>query len=276
MYKRFIDEKWVIVDKDEIIINNFPNKQELKNLFEYRCEICGHRWNSKSCRIPIYCPSPSCHSFKWKSDIKTTWRDQTNQTIKNANCNSIKEYKDKLAQEKGYKDWNEQRKLKRWNEGENVPIELSTDSVSYKGVYLGEDNISDPILIELFGCIEKKMPYGNPGYDRIVKGGYKIDSKLRTLLEDWKNDSYRWKYYIDHNNKTDYFLLIALDSEGKNVLHVWLIYKSEIIREEKFYKRGSIGITNSHNRLLEFKKYEITDKLNCLREINKMLVKEGE
>lgn len=49
-----------------------------------------------------------------------------------------------------------------------------------------------------------------------------------------------------------------------------------IIREEIFYKRGSIRISNNHNELLELQKYEITDILNCIKEINEMLVKEGE
>lgn len=122
-----------------------------------------------------------------------------------------------MARENGYKDWNEQRKIKRWNDGENIPIEFSNSSVSYKGVHLGEDIITDPILIEIFGDIEKKMPYRNVGYDRIVKGGYKIDSKLRTLIEDWKYNSYGWKYYIDYNKIADYFLLIALDEKKNSI-----------------------------------------------------------
>lgn len=245
--------------------------------YKYKCEICGHQWNPREQnKIPIYCPNPLCHSFKWNSNIKTTWRDHTNQTIKNANCNSLGEYKDKLAQEKGYKDWNEQRKIKRWDEGKNVPVEFSTDSASYKGIHLGEEIITDPILIEIFGDIEKKMSYGNSGYDRVVKGGYKIDSKLRVLINDWAHHSYGWKYYIDYNKIADYFLLIGLDADGKRIVHIWLIHKNEMIREERFYKRGSIRISNSPNRLLEFQKYEITGRLNCINGINEILNKEGE
>lgn len=70
--------------------------------------------------------------------------------------------------------------------------------------------------------------------------------------------------------------MIALDAYGKRILHIWLIHKNEIIREEKFYKRGSIRISNNPNRLLEFQKFEKTEKLNCLKEINDMLNKEGE
>lgn len=72
------------------------------------------------------------------------------------------------------------------------------------------------------------MPYANPGYDIIVKGGHKIDSKLRTLMEDLEYHFYGWKYKIDYNNIADYFLLIALDTDCKKILHIWLIHKNKL------------------------------------------------
>ncbi len=83
---------------------------------------------------------------------------------------------------------------------------------------------------------------------------YKIDIKTAHFLEEY------WKYRIDYNNITDYFLLIGLGTIDNTLQHVLFIHKNDIIRNVQFWKR--VGIKIGKNHLYEFKKFEITEKLN--------------
>lgn len=181
-------------------------------------------------------------------------------------------YHDDLAKKRGFKDNSEY--VKEWGHDNKVhdPMSKNYNCSSYLGVHIGE-NISDQILIDIFGDIEERMPYGYPGYDRIVKGGYKVDIKTRVLNNNgsWKG----WIFPIGYNNITDYFLLLAFDNrEDKNLLHILLIHKDEMIRERKFWKRTGIVITNKSDNLSEFRRYEYIYKLKCLKDIQNKLKEE--
>lgn len=113
-----------------------------------------------------------------------------------------------------------------------------------------------------------KMPPNNPGFDWICKMGEKIDHKgsciVRSKMTKWEY----WEYHIEHNNVADYFILSAWDNrDSLNPLHIWIFHKNDIIRERKFCKFENFGITNSPKKLKELEKYEVTDRLDKLREL---------
>lgn len=187
-----------------------------------------------------------------------------NKTIEYDEKDTLKHYKT-LAKKDGFdniKDWD------KWKS------EISSNSLpenKYCSTYLGKigENISDPILIELFRGIERKIPLHGGRYDRIVNGGHKIDIKVRCLRTK-DNGWTGWEFEIDHNDKTDYFLLIGIDNEtDNNLMHIWLFYKNDIIRDYKFHNRTSFGITNKSRYLLDLQRYEITDKLKDIKEYRK-------
>lgn len=168
------------------------------------------------------------------------------------------DYRNKLAQKLGYKDHAERCKEKNWDKGKYSPMSEREDCPQYFGIYIGENYVS-----KLFEDI-KKMPYGNPGYDWICKKGYKIDHKSRCIY--YSNGSPQWVYFIDYNNIADYFILSAWDNrDSLNPLHVWMFHKDDIIRGRKFWKRITLAISNKPKYILEFKKYEIADKLEKLK-----------
>lgn len=141
---------------------------------------------------------------------------------------------------------------------------------SYMGVHIGE-NIAIPILTEIFGGIEKRMPYGNHGYEYIVNGEDKIDCKSGKMILNSSGSTY-WAFGIYYNKIADYFLLLAFDDmDGLNLIHVWLIKKDEIIRGRKLNQFSDFKITNIHKKLSEFQKYDWIDKLKCLKDIQNRL-----
>ena len=65
-------------------------------------------------------------------------------------------------------------------------------------------NVDDWLLI--FGGIEEEMPYGNPGFDYIVNGGFKVDIKSTRLANN------TWNFAILNNDKADYFVLMRFNN----------------------------------------------------------------
>lgn len=133
-----------------------------------------------------------------------------------------------------------------------------------------------PILTEIFGGIKEKMHIQNPGFDYIVNTGSKVDVKT-ALLKETNSGSIGWSYPIRYNRVTDYFLLLAIDDlDNRNILHVWLIHKNDIVvtkysGQGKFYNREKIRMTNKQYYLYMFEKYEWTNKLKCLKDIQRKL-----
>lgn len=195
-------------------------------------------------------------------DATNIFRKDREKVANNTKLDDKKEYRDYLARKKGYKNHSEYKKNKRWDDGENIPMSENENCSSYLGD-IGE-NYSIPILTEIFGCIEKIMPYGNTGYDIIVKGGHKIDVKSPVL----NKTSNFWQFDIGYNKIADYYLLIALDNrENLCIMRVWLIHRDDIIRGRELWKRYQLYITNKPRYLWQFEKYEWTDKLECIRHI---------
>jgi hypothetical protein len=201
-------------------------------------------------------------------------RKQREKTVKNADFENLKNYEDFCAQKKGYKNDSERKKQQKWDNGVQLPMSENESCPCYLGVHIGE-NIADPILTEIFGGIEKRMPNNYSGYERIVKGGYKVDIKTATMTV--VDNEYLWPFQIRYNDMADYFLLLAFGNrKDKNLIHIWLIKRNEMIKKrgykkEEFYKRISIKIYNRPEYLSLFQKYEYIDKLLCINEINDIL-----
>ena len=190
--------------------------------------------------------------------------------LKRNNFENIREWKEEWAKDKGWKDYKEYNRdnqnRRRWNNGISIPISENEECTDYIGVYIGED-IAKLVLTEIFGDVINIMPHGNHGYDAIVTGGYKVDVKTGTLTESGAHQGYR--YVLKNNYIPDYFLLLGIDN-GK-VSHIWLFTKDDIIKGKQFYMRDSILITNKTRYLLEYQRFDLINKLNCIYEVNNRL-----
>ncbi len=186
-------------------------------------------------------------------------REQHKRTLDNSGCKTIKEYNDKRAQKLGYKDRAEYIREWQWNTGICGPMSENEDCESYFGVYIGENYISklfeNPI----------RMPPNNPGFDWICKNGKKIQCEARCL--HYIDGVFGWSFTIDYNNMADYFILSGWNNrESLEPIHIWMIHKNDEIRGDIFWRRGGFWITNTSKKLKEFEKYELSDKLDKLKE----------
>jgi len=179
--------------------------------------------------------------------------------LKNKGFETESQYRECLAKRNGFKNDNERRRLDDYKKGKHLPMEISKNSPVYLGVYIAEN-----ILPDIFDN-PKMMPYGNKGYDSICKNGYKIDVKS-SIYQECNN---RWKFAINHNKITDYFLLIAFNNrQHLDVLHIWLIKNDELINNKNILNEyDSLIITNNNKRLKEFTKYELLDKIDKVKNI---------
>ena len=92
---------------------------------------------------------------------------------------------------------------------------------AYLGVVIGER-----LCRHLFKDVEV-MPHGNTGYDIICNKGKKID--VKTACTTLINGFPCWKFNIDYNKITDFFILITFDNRTDlNPLHIWMIPGKEI------------------------------------------------
>lgn len=155
----------------------------------------------------------------------------------------------RIYQDIGYKDKAEYLREWRHPNGIQFSMEENTDCAHYLGTIVAERQYGRIILPEMFGGIEKEMPYGNPWYDFLMKGNIKVDVKSCCLrnLKGWSG----WEPHVRYNNVTDYFVILAFDNrDNLNLIFIWSIGKNEIIRGNKFYMRDSIKTTNTRRGLL--------------------------
>ncbi len=188
-------------------------------------------------------------------------RNIRNKTVENAECKTEKEYRDKLSQNAGFKDWAEQVRKCRHETGRHLPKESNIYCSLWFGDFICENYIiktfEDPI----------RMPHGNPGFDWLCKNGEKIDSKGRCLMCT-ENRSPCWQFSIKYNKIADWFILSAWDNrDSLNPLHVWAFHKNYIVRGKKFCEFETFRITNTPEKLKELEKYEVTNRLDKLKEL---------
>ncbi len=182
-------------------------------------------------------------------------REKKNKIIKNAGCNTEKEYLDKRSREAGFRDWSDRVKTY----GDHIPRE-DPDCPLWLG-YISEKYVmktfEDPTI----------MPTNNPGFDWICSNGKKIDHKGACILYI-KGKLPIWIFKIRHNKMADYFILSAWDNrESLTPLHVWIFGKNDIVRGRKFCEFESFAIMDTPEKLKEFEKWEVSDRLEKLKEL---------
>lgn len=83
-------------------------------------------------------------------------------------------------------------------------------------------------------------------------------------------------FHIEYNNIADWFILSAWDDIDSLVpIHVWLFHKNDMVLQGrgscaskvKFWKRKSITIINTPKGIKRFEEWEVTNRLDKLKEL---------
>lgn len=214
----------------------FDNLEDFEK-YEKECEDKGYK---------NYCQTLEEKYGKEFADWTRNNKDKAANAWLNIGCKTMREY--------------DAKRIKAWKHknGTSIPMQKNENCTSYVGICIGEKT-SEPILIEIFGNIDKIMPYGNPGYEYIVKGGYKIDVKTSNIQDNKVEGSFyeSWDYHIKYNQIADYFLLLAFDNlDNKKLIHIWLIENNSIIRGKLMKEFDHLKIMNSPRSIEYFGKYE--------------------
>lgn len=73
-------------------------------------------------------------------------------------------------------------------------------------------------------------------------------------------------YLLGTNIKSS--ILSAWDNiKSSKPTHVWMFHKDQMVRGKKFFRRETFIIKNIPENLRELEKYEVTDRLDRLKEI---------
>lgn len=188
-------------------------------------------------------------------------RKEIENTVKRSGCKIRKEYLDKCARKAGFKNHAERAKEWTHETGRNLPMEFNEECASWFG-----DFICENYIIKTFEEYTI-MPYGNPGFDWICKKGEKIDHKGSCLIYG-EYGSPHWIFNIMCNNIADWFILSAWDNrDSLNPLHVWMFHRYDIVRGRRFCDFDSFQVTNVPEKLEELEKWEVTDRLDKLKEL---------
>lgn len=207
-----------------------------------------------------------------------------------------------MAKRFGFKDYNEYirkerneykrnwKRQYRWNKGISEPMEFNESCPSYFGVSFGEE-LFRRFLLTIFEHV-KKTGYIDKGIDFICKSPkYEfVDKHLQFKLERDKEYSMQLKvrrlqsvsmgndnfhFPINYNHIPDYFILVGFNNrEDLNPAHIWLIYKDDIIRGRKFWRRNSFSVVNVPQHIIEFEKYELKDELEIINKLCNQLKEE--
>ena len=190
-------------------------------------------------------------------------KNKARNCIINAGCKTEKEYQNYCAKKNGFRDNNEYVKIWTHDNGIHMPMSENEECSAYFGIWIAENYI-----IKTFEDADK-APYGTIGYDWICNKGMKIECKARCL-----DSNNTWDYPIgnrrnyNYNMVADYFIISAWDNrESLNPFHVWVFHRDDIVRGEPFWMRMSISISNSEKVLKKFKKFEVTNRLDKLKEL---------
>lgn len=200
-----------------------------------------------------------------------------------AGCKTDIEYRNRRARDEGFEDNAEKQRERVHERGIKIPIEFNEDCSSHIGCLIGEDRIGRPILGMIFEEVEKKK-YANPGYEFVCKNPMKefldrypqLEDKLgrgreynidiKTVHLSWAYWRAYWRYNINYNNATDYFMLIGLEEDDMPQF-ILFIHKNDMIRDRKLWERKCIYITKRHlSDDHEFDKHELIYELERLKE----------
>lgn len=164
------------------------------------------------------------------------------------------EYLDVIAIGRGFTCYEEYAKVWKYYPGMINPLTENRSTKNFIG-YIAECGMS-----KIFDNV-MRMPHSNPGYDFICSKGQKIDVKGAIL-----NQHNQFSFHIRHNHIADYFLLIGFnDILELEPLLILLIKSGEIIQELSVNDRHMLHIPNTDRYIEELKKYELSDKLEKLK-----------
>lgn len=202
-----------------------------------------------------------------------------------AGCKNWREYRDKMARNRGLKDDNERRNLCNYKNNKRTPLPDNKDCASNLGVHIGENVFKiflEKFFEEVSGSARCSHDGGidfickNPRKDFIEKyphlklkrnKEYKIQLKVRCLRYNHWDFLLYSRYSKDYIPDIDYFILCAFDNrDNLNPLHVWIFKNDNIVRGAKFIDRECFSVTNKSKYLLPFKRYDINE-IGELKEI---------
>lgn len=279
-----VDERDTIAGAvSNVVIENFEKSHiglsKSEKHIDTICYICG------GIVTKVYKGNPAWYKFKTDKDGKFdkygSWNGdyicsdcyanngkERLHRLKRSDFETRLEYANIQAQRLGYKNEAERAKINRWERGVQRPIEEAKDSPTYFGVCIGEKYVSQTF------DNPKMMPYGNPGYDWECKNGLKIQHEARCLCKsecasEGTNPQFKFTH-IDYNKVADVFILSGWkDRESLEPLLVLAFKKDDIVRGEPFWMRDSLSITNIPECLREFEKFEVTSRLDKLKDMCK-------
>lgn len=207
------------------------------------------------------------------------------------------EDREKWAKDHGFEGWNDyQRKCRKdykreWTRkwahdtGRSISMSENKDCASWLGVNEGEP-LFEKFLKKIFEYVEKTdyldggidFNCKKPRQEFINKYPHLELNKLRdeecTLqlrircLTFYKNcDWSGWKFNLDNNN-SDFTILCGYDNrDNLEPVHIWMFYKNNIIRNEEFWKKKFLTITDTPNSIKQFEKFELKEELNIIKEL---------
>jgi len=219
-------------------------------------------------------------------------RDYIEEWAKNKEFGSYNEYRKTLNSQKG-EYHNKYCREYHWSTGKCLPISANEDSGIFFGKCIGEELFKDFLLI-IFENVKMKG-YKDGGIDFVCSNPRKefIDKYPYLKLE--KNKEYgiqlksrcltdregriKYEFPILYNDKPDYYILSGWDNrESLQPMYIWMIKKDEAIRYGKgcvtkkiFWKREKFCITDRPKYIKEFRKYELKDELEKLKELRNKL-----
>lgn len=181
-------------------------------------------------------------------------------TWKRQGFNGRLEWANHNAQLEGYKSEAEKYKIKRWEQGKKVPLQIS-NTPAQKG-----DEMEN-YLSQLYGKLER-MPYGNRGYDFICrKDKKKIEVKRRqmTSYPDSKVQYFDFTH-IDYNKEADIFIFVGII--GSEPVKIWKFDKKDILEDNlPIWARERLLISNKPSCFDIYRNYELPTKLEDLKKL---------
>jgi len=132
----------------------------------------------------------------------------------------------------------------RHETGKTEPLCVNKSCSSYLGVY-----IANKIMKDLYPESEK-MPYGNPGYDHVLKNGDKIRVCTSTFHKTKRRNF--WGFHTKQKTTADYFIFMAFkDRNSDDPLHIWKIPNFGTIQDQQL-------VSIAESTLSKWSSFEIT------------------
>jgi len=225
------------------LLDEFYNQKTGKDGKRTQCKKCSDE-ESKKYREE--------HKEKVK-EINKRYQQENQEKIKKNKKKYREDHKEKIK--KGKKKWYQKHKDEIRQKNGTQSMYENKLCPAYLGIVIGER-----LIRHLFNDVEV-MPYGFPDYDFICNKGKKIN--VKTACITFQNKKYpRWKFRIDCNTITDFFIIVAFDNlTNLNPLYLWMIPGKELNHQ------GSAQIRPSTINKWDEWKRDINDAQLCCTEM---------